>query len=350
MFLIIWALLGLTNGNFSAITDTKSFVEMLLIVIISCSCINNVSEVRRLFGYFAFALLLLCVIHSLLIFLGRIGYNLGLSLGRYSAVLIFGYCYYLGRILGLRERNKWDVLYLTVFTIGILIDFDKPLIFTMLCSTVGMVFVLILKGKLKKSRIMASFILVSILLVIAFQGFTVFGRDEAIQSYKKQIMLRYLKTEGMEYNNISDAFYNQVYLGKGDLSSGRIDLWLEGWDIFKENVLIGKGLGYYINSFIGEMMIHNIYLYFLVCTGICGSVLVLWVTLQCCLILFRGLKADEDLDLKNGLLGFIFGAFCFNLVDIFLTFYGLMVMFSICLGVLLKLSLMDIEKRKIQLA
>jgi len=348
-FLVTWTTLGIFNQNFAVVTDAKAFTQILLITIISFSCFHSVSQLRKVFKYCMLALLPLCFVQIASSLLGIMGYSLGLSLNRYIFVFTFGYSYYLAKILVLGTRNKKDMFCFFTFALATVVSLWKPLIFTIACLTFFITAISFVKLKGKRLKIISLLLLFAIVLCMAFVGFNKLTDGSSLRYYERLIVTRYLKAyvRTGEGQNEEGILQGAFYVGdRADLSGGRLLLWEKSWDLFKENIFMGKGLGLYAEYDGREVMLHNIYLYFLACGGILGASLIFGLIFQCIRIFLKGLRISGNLDLKIGLLGFIFGTMCFNLVGSFITFYGYMFMFSISFGALLKLSMLDIDRAK----
>ena len=95
------------------------------------------------------------------------------------------------------------------------------------------------------------------------------------------------------------------------------------------------------------MSVHNLILYLIVSFGLVGNSLLFIGLLPIMPILLKALRNKNNLDLKVICISMLVGSFVFNLVDIILSFYGLLIISSICFGVLVKISLINVREMEV---
>lgn len=331
--IIFWGYLGFKNGNIDAVFDIRAFIEILAVIIMAATTCGDSSRVNKSIIVFCNSTLLLAVFVIIFNIPMCLGMNSRHELGRYLLVLLFPYCIFFSRMLLSKERKKPNLIKVLIITFAFVITFRKYMLFTSLCSTLFIIYFVTLKQKMKRAR---TILYISLLITLNFTiiiGVNLFTHGYFSSFVSAKILTRFLKTNASGTTSVEEALRYREW---GDLSGGRFEIWEYAIAMFKGNMLIGNGIGVNIPTIWGPVQIHNIFIYFLTCLGVVGTVLMIGIIFSCLKKLIDGLKIDKDIEIKIGLLGFIFGILCFNMVGIFFSFYAARFLFAICLGILLK--------------
>ena len=353
---LFWGLLGIVNAQAVAGQNLRSFIQILLIVMMSYTCVINPSSIKKILARFNLVILILCISHIISVLLRYVGFDMPFSFGRYIYILNFGYCCCFAQAILSKEGKAKNILCSIFFAVGMIITFQKPVMFVMSISTLILFSLILFHTRFKKQVIMkmiAIFFLSVISVTIMINAINWVGGGALSYSFKGYLAKRYLKFHINQIGGAADVDYMDIfsYSHRGDLLGGRTILWEDAWNIFKNNMLIGKGFGIHVSTRdnVDPSPLHNIIFYFLACSGLLGTILMLGIICICLRIFFKSLKSEEHIDLKVGLLAFILGVLCFNLVALFFAVYALMFLFSICFGVLLKLSCLERQNKLLML-
>ena len=111
----IWYLIGLNNNNYSLIFDLKSILLIILTSLIAFISVENPSRVKRIFDFFCKLLVPLALMNMITSIPGINLFNYGWGVGRYGYVFIFGYLYYLVKVLFHNNRDIFAILSLAIF-------------------------------------------------------------------------------------------------------------------------------------------------------------------------------------------------------------------------------------------
>ena len=110
----IWYLIGLNNNNYSLIFDLKSILLIILTSLIAFISVENPSRVKRIFDFFCKLLVPLALMNMITSIPGINLFNYGWGVGRYGYVFIFGYLYYLVKVL-FHNNDIFAILSLAIF-------------------------------------------------------------------------------------------------------------------------------------------------------------------------------------------------------------------------------------------
>ena len=303
----IWYIIGLTNNNYALIYDLKSIFLIIITSSIAFISVENPSRVKRTFDLFCKLLIPLALINMITSIPGINLFNDGWGVGRYGYVFIFGYLYYLVKVLFHDKRNIFDILSLAIYFLSSSVfPLQKTKLIIFLLTTSAVIY-LWRKYHYKyhirrKSLIRKSLINILVVFVLASLYFykTYTANPEI---YNRIIIDRFLRGWDYDYINIKDAFKYQI-LEKRDfneLTSGRLEIWMATLTDIKERPFLGHGIGYYLQNndiSYGAMSVHNMILYLLASFGIVGNILLILGFPPIVRIIRKGLQNKNNLDLK----------------------------------------------------
>tara|TARA_Y100000591_G_C21855074_1_gene715034 strand:+ start:25083 stop:26273 length:1191 start_codon:yes stop_codon:yes gene_type:complete len=349
----IWYLIGLNNNNYSLIFDLKSILLIILTSLIAFISVENPSRVKRIFDFFCKLLVPLALMNMITSIPGINLFNNGWGVGRYGYVFIFGYLYYLVKVLFHNNRDIFAILSLAIFFLSSSVF---PLQKTKLIITLSTTIVVIYlwrkyhyKNHIRSKSLIRKplYTIIAVFLITSLYFYKTYTANPEI--YNRIIIDRFLRGWDYDYLNIKEAFTYQI-LEKRDfneLTSGRFEIWKATLTDIKEKPLFGHGIGYFLQRndiSYGALSVHNLILYLIVSFGLVGNSLLFIGLLPIIPILLKALRNKKNLDLKVICISMLAGSFVFNLVDIMLSFYGLLIISSICFGVLVKVSLINVRE------
>ena len=120
---------------------------------------------------------------------------------------------------------------------------------------------------------------------------------------------------------------------------------------FKNNLFLGKGIGFWIPVINGinimeHIPIHNGYIYIIVCFGLLGTILLIRAVMPIINTIITGFKTEYNNRLKICFLGVTIAGLAYNLVGIIFGHKAFLIIWGVSIGCLLKLSYLDIIKSK----
>ena len=214
-----------------------------------------------------------------------------------------------------------------LFAGGCLITFHKPIIWCWAWSTAFVVICTLLRRRLLKP--LGRIIIITVSMVGAILVLDAFLPSGLLKGYINSYYLKFIRIDPVWGYSIGDPF------------GGRLYLWKWFWSLFLQCPLIGQGLGVGIELEHGIIIVHNLYLYFLVSVGILGSLIIIGLLISFLKSMLRSLRTDVDLDLRLGLAGYVVGIMAYNAVGMMFFFVPLVYLFGITIGLLLKMSALD---------
>lgn len=344
---LLWFIIGITNENYSVYQDIKGFMLIIISAIVAFISIENLNQARKICEHFSYLLLPIAFINITFNIPGVL--VLDFSLGRYVYVLLFGYVFYLVKIIYFRAGGLWNYFCLIIFFLSTTVfPFNKSTIMMTLVATVTVV--LLLKKVSFTNRINIKSVAVA-LLIISLPAFIVWKSvSENPDFYTRIIMDRVLRAWRLSSMSIDEAFLYQMSEENrwNILTSGRIDIWEASLADLNKNPLVGQGMGYYYRDYNTTQLlsVHNFFIYCLISFGIIGSFLLVLPLIKVLTLIYRGLRNKSNFDLKVLFTALLVTNVLFCLFSIILSFHGWLIITAISFGALVKVSIFDLNMSK----
>lgn len=299
-------------------SDSIVIFEMIITIPVVYMVVGDVSDVRKSIHPFMQLTTILSLFQVLYYILkARFDYSQN-SVGFFTLILLLGLYICLSRVIVSDNIRIRDIITLIIFFCGCLISFHKPVIISFIS---GIIFMLIQTSinRHKHFALRRLFFMIICFYVILVLVDVFFGN----------IILNF-------YSDIFRDSY--LHESTGDISGGRYYLWETAWNLFLAKPLLGQGLGVGIGLESGIIIIHNIYLYFLVSFGIVGSFIVFFILLSLFKVFWKIRNIQKDYDIALAIGAYVFSILVYNSFGMMLFFVPVVYLFSISVGILLKMN------------
>lgn len=254
----------------------------------------------------------------------------------FEYVIPFASVYWLIRYLTEPGKVLRNGLILGVAILGAISRLQKPVVvplfLTLLLTGLIILIVFLFHRRLSGARILGRAVLLIIMIVAAVALLELITPSNFLNEYVLIFYDRFLKV-----NPATGA-------SEGRIDGGRLEYYGLAWNLVKENPLFGLGIGAAFPHpyFSGRYSFpHSIILDFLLSYGVVGVIALFAGILFLAIYLLRNLKFGEFAIEKAALCGYLMYAFLVSLVSYYWGHLPLVHATAICLGIALKLAILD---------
>ena len=254
----------------------------------------------------------------------------GLNWWPFRLTILFGFCYYLFRVMCDRGRD----LLISLGALGcvasqIIFPLAKPILWSATLASIAMLGLMQLAKRIRAKN-------VGILIVILFMtaGVVAFaGKGEFREERLEYIMKAWFHAGPEGISSDKESFLRST-------AGGRIEMWEAVWPRFYRSPLLGSGFGQMSE---GEMVVqlHNVYLDIILGVGLLGTIpflggLCLWLV-----SVATGTWRANCSDLLFPLASYTVGILAFGTIGNFTLFHVPGALAALCIGITLRMRIRE---------
>lgn len=335
ILVIIMGLIQINSRNIETtiFSELRQMVEVIILIPIIYLSIQQIHEIRKALNWFT-NLLTIIALMNIFGYLSRfyLNWTIPVFSSLFPFIILFGAVYSFAKYLTSR-KNYWNLIQCITLFAGANITFHKPVV---ICGIFGYLITWLILylnadriSRVNRRLLVTKLFLIILILTILFLLSNLIASNNLLLNYKYLFDTKYLK--------ISTG---------GQVDGNRFLIWDETWNnFFLKNPWLGSGWGVRIDlSYDGDAYVHNMFLYWLACTGIVGSVILFSLIFSIIVYIKRRIDWNRDFDIKAGLVGFFAILFAQNFIGVMFAEVSLTYTLGIAIALILRLATQDALK------